>query len=217
MKYDENLRLTGTAWNNLDENKKVEVLQIIENHVAYETGRIACPVKSKFLYTGMGGVVLGVYDSKNRIIYVNSSQFDAESMYGKTSEALVTACLHEGRHAYQHQAVEGIILHGDTDEVEIWRENLKEGNYITFNENPKAYYNQPVETDARTYAEERYKELVSERESLEIKNSTDYKLAKERFEIQMNEKNIDNAKVKNSTVEKENAVVERYGQTGMHI
>lgn len=186
MRYEENLLLTGIKWNQLDEGRKLEILQTIENQVAYESGRSACLVESKFLYTGTGGIVLGSYNPNEKVIYVNASQFDAESMYGKDSEALITACLHEGRHAYQHQAVEGLVTHENMDEVEEWRENLN--HYISFNENPRAYYEQPVEVDARKFGEERYKELVSERESLEVKDSTDYNLAKERFETQMSEK-----------------------------
>ena len=83
MQYEEELLLTGTKWNALDEEKKLEILQTIENHVACESGRFPCPVESRFLYTGIDGIVLGSYNPNEKTIYINSSQFDAESMYGK--------------------------------------------------------------------------------------------------------------------------------------
>ena len=166
MTYDQSILLTGNQWASLSDGQKVQVLQAIENHSAYEAGRITCPVVDKFLYTGTDGVVLGTYDPQNRVIYVNSSQFDPESKYGKTSETIITTCLHEGRHAYQHQVADGIVEHDDPTEAAIWKENLAEGNYISFRENPKAYYNQPVEVDARAFAAEKYAELVASREQL---------------------------------------------------
>lgn len=166
MTYEQSVILTGKQWPSLSDEAKIQVLQAIENHAAYEAGRLNCPVVGKFLYTGSDGVVLGTYDPHSQVIYVNSSQFDAESKYGETSETLVTACLHEGRHAYQHQVADGIIAHSDPAETEAWKDNLSDGNYISFKENPRAYYTQPVEVDARRFAEEKYAELVAERQKL---------------------------------------------------
>ena len=166
MTYEQSIMLTDKQWSSLSDEAKIQVLQTIENHTAFEAGRLNCPVVGKFLYTGNDGVVLGTYDPQSKVIYVNSSQFDAESKYGKTSEKLVTTCLHEGRHAYQHQVADGIIAHSNPAEAEAWKDNLSDGNYISFRENPRAYYNQPVEVDARRFAEEKYVELVAERQKL---------------------------------------------------
>lgn len=186
MTYNESILLTGDAWTSLSDEQKVEVLQTIENHSAYESGRLSCPVLGRFLYTGSDGIVLGSYDPHNQVIYVNTSQFDPDSKYGHDSEALVTACLHEGRHAYQHQVVNGTVECEDETVAEEWRDNLAEGNYISFKENPRAYYNQPVEVDAREFAEEKYRELVDEREAI---SETDNQIndVKSVFERQMNE------------------------------
>lgn len=187
MTYEQSLLLTGTQWTELSEEKKLEVLQTIENHSAFESGRLSCPVVGKFLYTGTDGVVLGTYDPKNQVIYVNSSQFAADTRYGKDSEAIVTACLHEGRHAYQHQVADGIVLHDNQAEADAWKENLSEGNYISFKENPRAYYSQPVEVDARRFAEEKYAEIVAERQSHDIEAYSDHE-QKDIFEKQLSDK-----------------------------
>jgi len=186
MTYKESLLLTGDKWTTLSDEQKIEVLQNIENHSAYESGRLSCPVVGRFLYTGNDGVVLGSYDPNTKNIYINTSQFDSESKYGGSSEALVTTCLHEGRHAYQHQVVNGSVKCEDEAIAAIWKDNLSDGNYISYKENPRAYYNQPVEVDARKFAEVKYKELLEERdEYLEATNQSED--AKCVFEQQMND------------------------------
>ncbi len=185
MTYRESLQLTGSEWTSLSEDKKIEVLQTIENHMAYESNRISVPVEGKFLYTGTDGVTIGSYNPRRGIIYINTSQFDSESMYGKDSSALVTACLHEGRHAYQQQVANGIVQHDNPDEASAWRENFKDGNYISFRENPRGYYEQPIEKDAREFAACRYKEMMNERLQAEMDCPNDYSRAKGAFEAQI--------------------------------
>ena len=186
MTYEQSVMLTGDQWTELSDERKLEVLQTIENHSAYEAGRISCPVVGKFLYTGADGIVLGTYDPRSHVIYVNNSQFASDSRYGKDSEAIVTACLHEGRHAYQHQVADGIVQHDNQAEADAWKKNLAEGNYISFRENPRAYYNQPVEADARRFAEEKYAEIVAERQSHDIAPYSDHE-QKDIFEKQLSD------------------------------
>ena len=185
MTYQESLLLTRTEWTSLSDEKKIEVLQTIENHMAYESNRISVPVEGRFLHTGSDGIVLGSYDPRSGRIYINVSQFDSESMYGKDSSTIVTTCLHEGRHAYQHQVVNGIVQHDDPNEAAAWSENLKDGNYISFEENPRGYYEQPVEVDAREFAACRYKEMLSERLQAELDRPNDDSKAKDAFETQI--------------------------------
>ena len=185
MTYDESLLLIGDSWNTLNDREKTEVLQAIENHMAYESNRSSAPVEGRFLYTGNDGVVLGSYDPSNGHIYINTSQFDSESMYGKDSSQLVTACIHEGRHAYQHQVAKGLVHHDNQEEAEAWKENLKEGHYISFNENPRGYYEQPVEVDAREFAAQRYEELEMERMEAEMRTQNTENNPRNVFESQM--------------------------------
>lgn len=184
MTYQESLLLIGNEWTSLSDDKKIEVLQTIENHMAYESNRVSVPVEGRFLHTGSDGIVLGSYDPRSGRIYINVSQFDSESMYGKDSSTIVTTCLHEGRHAYQHQVVNGIVQHDDPNEAATWSENLKDGNYISFEENPRGYYEQPVEVDAREFAACRYRAMMSERLQAEMNRPDDYSKAKDAFESQ---------------------------------
>lgn len=163
MTYEDCLTLTADKWNSLDVDTKIEILNTLETHEAEVNSRIACPVEGRFLYTGNDGIVLGQYDRNTCKIYINDSQFAPDSKYGSRSDRILTTLLHEGRHSYQHQAITGTIMHDET-ETKVWNENFQK--YITFQEDPKGYYAQPVEVDARNYASQRYQEILFERDSL---------------------------------------------------
>ena len=195
MTYEESLQFTGTLWKDLDDKKKIEVLQSIEDHMALESNRIPAHIEGKFLHTGSDGIVLGSFDRSSGCIYINSSQFDSESMYGKDSSYLIKACLHEGRHSYQNQVLSGEVMHDDTAETALWRKNLEEGNYIKFSENPRRYYDQPVEKDAREFSEQRYEKLLTERINVSVTTKDDYNQAKAIFEEQINSDLYDGEKL----------------------
>lgn len=184
MTYEQCLALTGDKWAELEDSQKISVLQTIENHIAAESGRQACSVVGRWLYTGEDGIVLGSYSRETKSIYVNTSQFDPESKYGRDPDRIITTCIHEGRHAYQDQVVKGYVEHDNFEEAEIWKENLSEENYISYREDPIAYYTQPVEVDARTYAEKRMSIFQEERATY-MQNDAALSTAKTTFEQQI--------------------------------
>lgn len=184
MTYEQCLGLTGEKWSSLEDSEKVEVLQTIENRMAFESGRLPCPVVGQWLYTGEDGIVLGSYSRDTHTIYINTSQFDPDSKYGRDPDRIITTCIHEGRHAYQNQVANGLIIHEDAEEAEAWRDNLAEDNYISYQDNPVAYYMQPVEVDARSFAEDRMMQLQEERSNL-VQQTDQESAAKSVFENQM--------------------------------
>lgn len=186
MTYEQCLGLTGEKWVSLEEDEKIEILQTIENHMAIESSRKACTIVGCWLYTGEDGIVLGAYSRETQTIFINTSQLDPDSKFGRDPDRIITTCIHEGRHAYQNQVVSGLIRHDNLEEAEQWSENLSEDNYITYQENPVAYYMQPVEVDARTFAEERMLQLLEER-ALATYKADDMTVAKHIFEHQMSE------------------------------
>lgn len=186
MTYEQCLNLTGDQWAKLSENQKIEVLQTIESQMAVESGRSACLVEGRWLYTGEDGIVLGAYNRDSQTISINCSQLAPDSKYGQNSDRIITTTLHEGRHAYQDQVVKGLVEHNNPEEARQWSENLSEGNYISYKENPAAYYNQPVEVDARTFAQERMLVLQEERD-LAATQSENVSEGRQVFEQQMNE------------------------------
>ena len=167
-------------WTRMDDAQKIAFLQGIEDQEAQRAGRASFEVKGKFLYTSSDGIVLGTCNTKEQAIYINDSQFYSESLYGKNPEKIIKRCLHESRHATQYRAVNGLASNL-TEEVKEWKDNFR--NYIKFSENPRAYHNQPVEADARSYAETRYRELSE---------GICYENAKNIFESQMDSNNESN-------------------------
>lgn len=84
------------------------------------------------------------------LIYLNSHFLYQED------ERILRKCamsaVHEVRHMMQWQAVHGKLeLYIPESQVETWRRNLS-GNYIRSAMDFEAYYNQPVEVDARNFA-----------------------------------------------------------------
>jgi len=164
MTYEESIMRTGSEWSSMDCSERLSALQAIEDRMALESERFACPVESREMRSVGNGISLGCFDPSSGRIYINSSQLEPGSKYGDDPKMLITACLHEGRHSYQHQSVNGAVIHSDREECERWKENFD--NYITFKENPRAYYEQPVEADAREFAEMRYDLIDEERRQL---------------------------------------------------
>lgn len=172
MTYEKILEsLDAKNWHSLTEDEKIDFFQSLECYMAVENNRQTCTVNGKFLYTGEEGVVLGQYSPERGEIDINVSQFDEYSLYGKTPDRLVQTCLHEGRHALQHQVAEGLVEYPNKELAEEWKLNLEEGNYISYEDNPRGYYNQPVERDARSFAEQRYKELLEEKEQYSLEKN----------------------------------------------
>lgn len=167
MTYEEALGATGRqVWSGLCEERKVEVLQALEDRAARESGRLSRPVVAEWLHTGQDGVVLGTFNPSQQTISVNASQLGEGASCGEDSSRMVETIFHEGRHAYQHDVVEGRIPHADAEEARAWAENLEPGGYVRFWENPRAYFAQPVEADARRFAEARSARLEQERSEL---------------------------------------------------
>lgn len=167
MTYEDALGLTDRqAWSRLSEEGKVAVLQAIEDEAAAEAEREARTVEAKWLYVGDDGIELGRYESGPRTVYVNSSQLAEGSRYGDDPDKMVETVLHEGRHAFQHDVAEGKVPYEDQETVKAWADNLAPGGYVTFAENPRAYYDQPVEADARSYASARLSQIQGERVAL---------------------------------------------------
>lgn len=167
MTYEQAVRsLEPGQWSTLGEEGRLEVLQALEDRAAREQGRLPRPVTSSWLYTGTDGIELGCYDPSAQTIYVNASQLAPGSRYGDNPDALAEAILHEGRHAQQRDVVEGRLAHDDEGQARAWAKNLRPGGYVSFWQNPRAYYEQPVESDARRFASERLERLRDERQAL---------------------------------------------------
>jgi hypothetical protein len=128
-------------WATLDEFSRVKTLQEIENVMAVYQSRPASQVMIK----NMDPKLYGYFDGNT--IYINKAH-----VLNKDSKDVVDTILHEGRHSYQHFATYHPTVHSDLKQVNKWRRNFR--HYL----NPsiygqELYESQPVEADARAYAE----------------------------------------------------------------
>ncbi len=168
LTYAESLHLLNDgSWKALDISEKIAVLQAVENEFARRENRQACEVSPKYIPRDKkDGITMGFYSRATQEITINMEQLSSDSKYGNDSIAHLDTVLHEGRHAYQDQAVKGIIRHDNTGELSQWRMNMKPGNYIPYKQNPRAYYKQPIERDAFAYAERMVKQIKQEQTRL---------------------------------------------------
>lgn len=172
MTYDEALRaMDYDNWVNLDESARVEVLQCVEEHSALDAGREPRTVIAEWLETSDEAVCMGKYDRDRNVIVLNSSQLLPDSLHGKTHDRMTETTLHEGRHAFQWDCVEGKAQHNNPRQVREWTANLTEEGYIRPKENLRAYINQPVEKDAREFAKAKLAEIEAERVAI-IRNQS---------------------------------------------
>jgi hypothetical protein len=93
----------------------------------------------------------GYYSEANRAIALDIQRLIEEPMTESTAKGVLATVFHELRHAYQHNACKSPALYNmDRATARIWRTNFK--NYISPSKNPRRYFNQPVEQDARDFA-----------------------------------------------------------------
>ncbi len=139
-------------WEKLDMEERIEALQQLENQVAEISLRPALLVESQSLSSN----VYGFYDGSRIVISENLLSTDSEEAYKEVLNTLI----HEGRHAYQdYNLYSGTVVEANQELVNAWRVNLdvlgyESGESFFFPEIGMAqYYTQPVEVDARAYAD----------------------------------------------------------------
>lgn len=131
------------TWQGLDEAERLNALQNVENQMAALQNR---PPAEVDVYDGRPGEC-GQYSPDTNQIHINEGH-----LMGDPVCDVVDTTVHEGRHAYQHHAVDHPGVHDDSVKVEAWRENMQPGNYLTAEQyGQKRYQEQPVEKDAWAY------------------------------------------------------------------
>ena len=140
-------KLDDATWQNLSYEERKEVLQKVEEYEAKKTHRPTASFQAK---DGMPLASRGYYSPSSNSITQNYQYTMANS-----SEASLKNVLHEGRHAYQWDCVNNPQNHPEVDskQIEEWKNNFD--NYISASnaEDIMEYYMQPVEQDARGYAD----------------------------------------------------------------
>lgn len=132
--------LQPDQWENLNESARLGKLQESENSLAGVQERKALDV----IPVDMGQNEAGYYDGN--AIYINRNDLGEKGVRDNLGTVI-----HEGRHAYQDQAIDHPGLHPDAAQVEAWRDNKKPGHYIRPDKDLGAYFTQPIEADAYQY------------------------------------------------------------------
>lgn len=144
-------------WKDLSFEGKQKLLQQIENVAADTSHRSACDI----LVKPMEHNCYGYFDPKTKTIVLNSNYLGND--YDSYHNALDTV-IHEGRHAYQDYNVNIRQVHNSQGDCTNWQQNLGNSFFGLFPENYgyqdaatygfERYWMQPVEADARAFAED---------------------------------------------------------------
>ena len=138
--------LSFENWRNLDMEQRVDALNQFEKKIAEIEMRSPLPVVHEMMPVGNYG-----YCDGEKLV-ISDSQLESNT-YDDYREMLDTL-FHEGRHAYQFYNL-GVQRTEQSDElIQSWDSNLNKLGY----QNASSvgfyrYYTQPVEVDARLFAE----------------------------------------------------------------
>lgn len=148
VKIEQMESLWKDNWERSSFEDRLEACVELEQNMAELQGRPVCEVIPR----EMGSLDnCGAYSDGK--IYVNVAHLTSPEFRLEVLDTIV----HEGRHAYQEWAVKkfadspNLVERFFIDRTN-WEDNLE--NYIDFKLDPRGYWNQPVEVDARNYAEQ---------------------------------------------------------------
>lgn len=135
------------CWKELDIYERVEAMQKLEDSAAEIAKRPQMDVKSEWMPSN----VLG-YCNKEKLVI--SELYLLDSSYNAYRENLKTL-FHEGRHAYQNYNLYEERVEENQEIVNAWKENYNSFGYLDVlgDLGYPGYYCQPVEVDARVFAE----------------------------------------------------------------
>lgn len=155
-------RFKRRKWNRYNSQKRLQVLQALENKLAKKNHREPIPVvvheQSNWKCYGMFSVVNG-----KKLIYVHEDLLLAPALRFHALETII----HEGRHATQYVAISEKKLHWWNFREKRWKTNFQ--GYISSSEDVVMYNNQEVERDAQSYTIRMLEKLESK-----YKNEDDF-------------------------------------------
>lgn len=137
-------RFKARKWNRYSANKRLKVLQALEDKLAKKNHRESIPVvvyeRSDWNCFGMFSV-----SKSKKMIYVNENLLIDPSLRFHALETII----HEGRHATQYVAITEKKLHWWNIKEKRWKVNFS--GYVSSSEDSVLYNNQEVERDAQRY------------------------------------------------------------------
>lgn len=136
-------------WRELSQEDRQDILQLAEYRIAEIEHRNPCQLNFQEMPYGN----LGYFDPTTKEITLNSRYVNSDEYVGYT-ETLDTL-IHEGRHAYQDYNMTEREVHPREGEVNMWKWNQEDVGYqVCDYVGWEIYAMQPVESDARAFAED---------------------------------------------------------------
>ena len=137
--------LKPEVWRGLSPEQRFEALRGVEQRMAAIQGRP--PVEMTVEPCTLAGAS-GQYDHSTGRMSIAPEELQSENPY-----RVLDTVINEGRHAYQHYAVEHPGFHPISKEAQLWEWNMEPDNYLMPNEvGGRAYALQPIEIDAISYS-----------------------------------------------------------------
>ena len=143
------------VWKKNSTAERLNTLKKIEKGISEIAHRPECEIKLKSLGSGH----YGYYDPVKKTITINSNYLkdDFESY-----KSCLDTIIHEGRHAYQDYNLTCKEVHSSPGDITNWRLNENKYGYQSAERfGFKLYWMQPVEADARKFAEDVIKKFES--------------------------------------------------------
>lgn len=154
MKDTEGLNFND--WKNMSYEERCDALQVAEYKIGDIEHRPACDIKYETLEKG----TYGYFNPMDKTITINSDYIKSDNFadYKETLDTLI----HEGRHAYQDYNLTEREVHPRSGELANWKYNEHTVGYQDCQTcGFEAYALQPVESDARAFAEDVLKNYLN--------------------------------------------------------
>ena len=160
------------TFQNLSYRQKKEVAEAI----IYCEARYLHLCKINVKFEDLGDDTWGVYNHAEKKISINKKLLQKNGIPGATAETVLKTCIHECKHVQQHLWVDmyeeatpeqrALMLFSE-EEIDEWVKNFKQYSNPTEElEDYLLYYIQPIERDARRYADEQVEIYYAEIDSL---------------------------------------------------
>lgn len=150
-------KLSSSRWATYSKETRLELFQEVENREAAKQGRPALEIKvftpdeEKNYMGAYCHACPGELQLNERFITCEEGYLEDYSV----AEGLDTI-IHEGRHAFQHLAVDGVVPGVDEEQLKMWKLNcvayMAPGTVL--------YEQQEIERDARNYARNEMQRIV---------------------------------------------------------
>lgn len=177
------------SWRNLSDAQCIAALQELENRVAAREGRPPMEVQIMPKESERPGLNGYYVDGRNALFISRRYVANRKSvMFGVTAGEAINNVLHEGRHAYQYEAIRGHIKGVARSTVLKWGINVTDyhsgGGFV----GNAMYFAQPIEMDARHFARRELQAISSRITKLTGSVDRGFMVALNRDKVQENAK-----------------------------